>query len=103
MQFKTEAEVLRHFEAGDCLLDTETGKTYIADIGGEGGRFYGVMVTDPVPEGLRHDADAAVEYALEHFPAPASCHHASMEFMEAPGCWFGELAELVISHPDRFI
>lgn len=103
MEFKTEDEVLRFFEEGGCLLDTETGRVYISDIGGEGERFYGIMVTDPVPEELRDDPDGAIEYALDCFPAPMSCHPKSMEFMEAPGCWFGELADAVIASPGRFI
>ena len=103
MTFETQDEVLAHFEGGGDLLDSETGRAYIADIGGEGDEFHGIMVTDPVPEELRGDVGAAVEYALGHFPAPASCHPNSMEFMYAPGCWFDELAESAIAEPERFL
>lgn len=103
MAFATEDELLRHFVDGGDLLDAETGRVYISDIGGEDEHFYGIMVTDPVPNELWNDIDGAVEYALGHFPAPASCHPKSMEFMEAPGCWFGELAREVLREPGRFI
>lgn len=101
MAFETREDVLLHFMDGGDMLDRESGMVYVADVAG-GGRFYGIMVGDPVPEELRGDIDAAVEYALDHYPAPGCGTGDRFQFMEAPGAWFGWLAELVVGHPERF-
>lgn len=100
--FSTKAELLNHFIDGGDILDAETGHVYIADVNGNG-EFFGIMVGDPVPEELRADVWGAVEYALSHYTAPGTGASNRMAFMEAPGWWFGELAEEVISNPGRFM
>lgn len=100
--FNTKAELLNHFIDGGDLLDTELGHIYIADVNGEG-EFFGIMVGDPVPDGLQSDVEGAVEYALSHYPAPGTGARGRMCFMEAPGWWFGELADEVIANHDRFM
>ena len=100
--FNTKAELLNHFIDDGDLLDTELGHVYIADVNGDG-EFFGIMVGDPVPDSLRSDVEGAVEYALSHYPAPGTGAPDRMCFMEAPGWWFGELADEVLSQPERFM
>lgn len=61
------------------------------------------MVGDPFPETLRVDVAEAVEFELSHYPAPGTGAPDRMGFMEAPGWWFGELADEVLSQPERFV
>lgn len=100
--FNTKTELLNHFIDGGDLLDTETGHVYIADVNGDG-EFFGIMVGDPVPENIRRDVSQAVGYAMDTYPAPGTLAPNRMGFMEAPGWWFGELAEEVIANPSRFM
>lgn len=101
--FKTEEEVLLHFMDEGCMLDTENGVAYISDIGGGGSTFYGIMVAEGLPDDVLGDLTEACQYALGCIPAPGTGAPNRMEFMEAPGWWFGEFAEQVIAHPERFL
>ena len=100
-EFKTEQELLTFFENGGCLLDFANRDVYISDIDGDG-EFYGIMVAGPVPHEFTRTVCDAVEYALAYFPAPGAGTSNRMSFMEAPGWWFGLLADAVIKNPQRF-
>ena len=102
MAFTSKRDVLNHFIDGGDMLDTELGHVYIADVNGDG-EFFGIMVGDPVPERLRADVEGAVDFALSHYPAPGTGASNRMGFMEAPGWWFGEFADEVLSQPERFL
>lgn len=100
--FKTQEEVLLHFEDEGCMLDTENGVAYISDVNADG-EFFGIMVADGLPDDVMGDLTEACQYALGHIPAPGTGAPNRMGFMEAPGWWFGEFAGEVIAHPERFV
>jgi len=87
--FKTEEELLRHFEEGGCMIDKDTGEVYISDVN-DMGEFFGIFASEPVGE--RDSLERAVEDA----------YYMPMSEYEAPGWWFGRLAEEVIANPARF-
>ena len=101
VDFKTRDEVLRHFMDDGDLLDTASGTVFIADCNADG-EFFGIMVAG-VPEEHRGSIAEAVEYALETFPAPGTGAPNRMQFMEAPGHWFGKVADIVVEEPERFV
>jgi len=90
--FKTEDELLRHFEDGGCMLDTVSGDVYISDVNLDG-EFFGIFVTGPIPSEDMGTIDDAVQAAY-YYPMEEYC---------APGCWFSELAERVIANPSMFL
>jgi len=90
--FKTEDELLYHFMDGGCMVDTESGEVYISDVNAEGD-FFGIFVSNPVPENVRHDFDAAIDAA----------YYETMDEYAAPGYWFSLVFESVLDEPDRFI
>ena len=100
--FRTHDELLEHFMKDGDLLEKDTGCVYIADCNMDG-EFFGIMVSDPVPEEKRGSVHEAVAYALDHFPAPGSGARDRMLFMEAPGYWFGKLADNVICEPENYM
>ena len=102
MNFKTEDDVLRHFMGGGDMLDTFERTVYIADVNGDG-EFFGIMAATGIPAECCGSVPEAVDYALETFPAPGSGAADRMDFMEAPGWWFGSFARDVIAHPDEYM
>jgi len=101
--FKTEDELLAFFEGGGCMLDFANRDVFIADVGGEDEHFYGIMMAGPIPHEHTMTVSDAVEYALDHFPAPGTGASDRMSLMEAPGWWFSLLADSVIKNPKRFM
>ena len=101
--FETKKDVLTFFEGGGCMLDIANRDVYISDIGGDDERFYGIMVAGPIPHEFARTVDDAVEYALDHFPAPGAGANNRMGFMEAPGWWFNLLADAAMKNPKRFV
>ena len=92
MKPRTQDELLFHFMNGGCMVDTETGEVYISDVNAEG-MFFGIFLSEPVPEDAWHDFDAAVEAA----------YYETMNEYAAPGCWFDEVAEMVLEFPERYM
>lgn len=102
MVFKTEDELLRFFKKGGVMLDTFERTVYIADVNGDG-EFFGIMVASNVPVNECGSAGDACEWALDTVPAPGTGAPNRMDFMEAPGFWFGSFARDVIAHPDEYM
>ena len=97
MDFKTEQDVLRFFEDGGCMVDIENNTAYISDVNADG-EFFGIMVAEGIPDDVKWDVVEACQYALGCIPAPGTGASNRMGFMEAPGCWFGELCEDVFAN-----
>lgn len=89
--FKTEEELLAFFRDGGCMVDTDTGEVYVSDVNLDGD-FFGIFMSEPVPEDARHDHYDAIQWA----------YCVPMNEYSAPGCWFSELAEEVLANPGRF-
>lgn len=97
MKFKTEDEVLRFFEDGGCLLDSENSTVYISDVNADG-EFFGIMVAENIPAEECESAKSACQYALDYIPAPGAFGAKNrMGFMEAPGFWFSKFCEEVVA------
>lgn len=90
--FKTEDELLAFFMDDGCMVDTVTGDVYISDTT-EDGRFYGIFLYEPVPEDCRHDYNKAMN----------AYEYGNWKEFDVPGQWFGNLAEMVMAEPDRFL
>lgn len=103
MAIRNEDELLAFFMSAGCMLDKETRTVYISDVNADG-EFFGIMVADELPEDACCNVTEACQYALDERPAPGAFGAAGrMDFMEAPGGWFSELAEEVIAEPNRFM
>ena len=101
--FKTQDEVMAHFERGGCLLDTFERAVYISDVNADG-EFFGIMVAPDVPRAETSTAADAAVWAVENVPAPGAFGAPNrMDFMEAPGGWFDSLARDVLANPHEYM